>query len=109
MNTPKTYVKKPVEIQAMRLIGSNAATHAVYHWIEENTLGGFEPLAVLKGDVPPPPSGVSIDPATGDLLIATLEGVMRASYGDWIIRGMQGEFYPCKHDIFTATYEQVTA
>ena len=38
-------------------------------------------------------------------LIHTLEGVMRAEYGDWIIRGVKGELYPCKPDIFEATYE----
>lgn len=38
-------------------------------------------------------------------LIHTLEGVMRAERGDWIIRGVQGELYPCKPDIFAATYE----
>lgn len=41
--------------------------------------------------------------------IGTLEGVMDAAPGDWIIRGVQGEFYPCKPDIFEATYEQVSA
>lgn len=41
------------------------------------------------------------------ILIPTLEGVMEASPGDWIIRGVQGEFYPCKPDIFEATYEPV--
>ena len=38
-------------------------------------------------------------------LIPTLEGHMRAEVGDWIIKGVQGEFYPCKPDIFEATYE----
>jgi hypothetical protein len=37
--------------------------------------------------------------------IETLEGVMTASKGDWIIRGVKGEFYPCKPDVFAATYE----
>jgi len=37
--------------------------------------------------------------------IPTLEGVMRAEVGDWIIRGVKGELYPCKPDIFAATYE----
>ncbi len=37
--------------------------------------------------------------------VVTLEGGMTASVGDWIIRGVQGEFYPCKPDIFAATYE----
>lgn len=39
--------------------------------------------------------------------ISTLEGVMLAEPDDWIIRGVQGELYPCKPDIFAATYEQV--
>lgn len=41
------------------------------------------------------------------ILISTLEGVMRADRGDWIIRGVAGEFYPCKPEIFAATYEAV--
>ena len=43
----------------------------------------------------------------GVLVIPTLEGNHTASAGDWIIRGINGEFYPCKPDIFTATYEPV--
>lgn len=39
------------------------------------------------------------------LKIQTLEGVMSAQIGDWIIKGVKGEFYPCKPDIFEATYE----
>lgn len=39
------------------------------------------------------------------LEIETLEGVMEANVGDWIIKGIKGEFYPCKPDIFEATYE----
>ncbi len=42
---------------------------------------------------------------TADLIIETLEGDMRARVGDYIIRGVQGEVYPCKPDIFAATYE----
>lgn len=42
---------------------------------------------------------------TGSIEIITLEGTMRADVGDWIIRGVQGELYPCKPDIFDATYE----
>jgi hypothetical protein len=40
--------------------------------------------------------------------INTLEGVMRGEYGDYIIKGVQGEIYPCKPDIFEMTYERVT-
>ena len=41
------------------------------------------------------------------LFIKTPEGVMEASLGDWIIRGIEGEVYPCKPDIFTATYDPI--
>ncbi len=44
-------------------------------------------------------------PEDGTMLIETLEGVMCAQPGDWIIRGVKGELYPCKPDIFAATYE----
>lgn len=43
----------------------------------------------------------------GEITIPTLEGNMKASDGDWIIRGVNGEFYPCKPDIFEKTYEPV--
>lgn len=41
------------------------------------------------------------------LQIKTLEGSMKASWGDWIIKGVHDEFYPCKPDIFKETYEKV--
>lgn len=44
-------------------------------------------------------------PEDGTMLIRTLEGEMCAQPGDWIIRGVKGELYPCKPDIFFATYE----
>ena len=59
----------------------------------------------------PPDGDRGCDPEPHDQepwLIDTLEGVMRADAGDWIIKGVQGEFYPCKPDIFAATYEAVT-
>jgi hypothetical protein len=90
--------KKPVVIEAMQHTAE--AGLAVYEWVQDNTQGSFDPHAEEI-----PMSGVSIDPATGFLLIATLEGVMQAKPGDWIIKGVQGEFYPCKPDIFEATYE----
>lgn len=102
MNAPQRFRKMPVVIEAMQFAGTNGETHGVYQWIEKNTQGSFNPLAEET-----PASGVGIDPATGFMLIATLEGVMQAKPGDWIIRGVQGEFYPCKPEIFTATYEAV--
>lgn len=100
--------KKPVTIEARQLTGSTAEYHSVYLWIEKNTLGSFEPLDVIEGRKPYPASGVSIDPRDGRLIISTLEGLHWAGPGDWIIRGVQGEFYPIKPDIFEATYEQVS-
>ena len=96
--------KRPVIINAMQIPtdGDPSGAIAVYQWIESNTQGSFDPYADML-----PGSGVSIDPGTGFMLIATLEGVMQAKPGDWIIQGVQGEFYPCKPDIFAATYERV--
>lgn len=58
----------------------------------------------------PPLARIVGDDRTPDehyLAIQTLEGTMRANPGDWIIKGVKGEFYPCKPDIFEATYEAV--
>ena len=49
--------------------------------------------------------GHGIDPTDGQFKITTLEGVHTASVGDWIIRGVKGEFYPCKPDIIKSTDE----
>jgi hypothetical protein len=48
-----------------------------------------------------------IDPADGKFNIKTLEGVMVADIGDFIIKGVKGEFYPCKPDIFAMTYDKL--
>lgn len=102
-----TWRKRPVTIEAAQLTGDTAHDLAIHQWIADNTLGPFEPLDVLEGRVPAPASGVAIDPSSGDLLISTLEGVMRARPGWWVIRGVEGEFYPCEPGIFAATYEKV--
>ena len=44
--------------------------------------------------------------STNDIVIDTLEGAMKARVHDWIIKGVQGEFYPCKPEIFEETYEE---
>ena len=51
--------------------------------------------------------GLSKENNLEELIISTLEGDMKASYGDYIIKGVKGEFYPCKPDIFKETYEEV--
>ncbi|MDD5112366.1 MAG: hypothetical protein PHG85_07470 [Candidatus Altiarchaeota archaeon] len=51
--------------------------------------------------------GYGIDPTDGHFKITTLDGVMVANIGDWILKGVKGEFYPCKPDIFEQCFEQV--
>ncbi|WP_164683492.1 hypothetical protein [Streptococcus hyointestinalis] len=77
------YKKKPVEIEAIRFTGSNY--EEIREFIGKNTLC----------------SDLSI-------VIPTLEGDMVAQKGDYIIKGVQGEFYPCKPDIFEETYEIIS-
>ena len=103
------YRKKPIIIEARQFPtdATPAEAHAIYQWVEKNTLGSFEPLAIIEGREPWPESGVTIDPRDGRMVIATLEGGHWVTPGDFIIRGVQGEFYPCKSDIFEATYERV--
>lgn len=85
------YRKKPVEIEAVQFTGDNGDEVVAF---TEGT-GRLE-SAACYGDGPP-----------YLVMIDTLEGRMAAGRDDWIIRGMQGEFYPCKPDIFDATYEAV--
>jgi hypothetical protein len=115
------YRKKPVVVEARQFWGGGAGpeggmtrdstshTHAIYQWIERNTLGAFELLDVIEGRKPWPASGVTIDPRDGRMVISTLEGGHWVSLGDWIIRGVQGEFYLCKPTTFAATYERVSS
>jgi hypothetical protein len=101
--------KKPVEIEARQFRRDLTAEDAmgIYSWIERNTIGSFEPMDVIEGRKPYPASGVSIDPRDGRMIISTLEGLHWVDLDDWVIRGVAGEFYPCKPDIFEKTYEPV--
>lgn len=63
----------------------------------------IEAVQFRAGD--PWPEGVTVD-ASGDPVIETLEGPLHVSDRDWIITGVKGEKYPCKPDIFTATYDR---
>lgn len=92
MNTPTKYRKKPVVIEAMQVLYDLRNHVEIRRWAESTTPEGEE--------IP-----VSITAFDSQIVIHTLEGDMRATIGDWIIRGVQGEFYPCKPDIFAATYE----
>ena len=111
MTTAQRYRKKPVEIEAVQFREdlSPAEAHEIYRWIEANTLGSFDvnELWIDPENFSWPASGVSIDARDGRMVIATLEGGHWVTLGDWVIRGVQGEFYPCKPDIFEATYDRV--
>lgn len=112
MTDPTKYRKKPVVVEARQFpIHGNDAQHAIaiHQWVEENTLGIFDCTPIIDGEEGAhwPESGVSIDPRDGRMVIATLEGGHWVNPGDYVIRGVQGEFYPCKPDIFEATYEPV--
>lgn len=82
--------KKPVVIEAQQLTGDSLFD--LMRWINSNDGKTKE---------------WGWDDDDRYLIISTLEGNMKAQAGDWIIRGVQGEFYPCKSDIFEATYEKV--
>lgn len=87
--------KKPVVIQAERV---PVTKHG-----DKRDLNAWGELAIWLGEEK---SWMIVDTPTGlGIEIKTLEGKMLAMPGDWIIRGIQGELYPCKPDIFEATYE----
>lgn len=82
----KLFRKKPVVIEALQYVGNNKA----------------EVMAFMSANE------FVEDFMSDDIQIKTLEGTMNATLDDWIIKGVKGEFYPCKPDIFEATYEPVT-
>lgn len=84
------YRKKPIVIEAVEWLG---------------TMPSFDELAELVHENLPTDRRVQW--GKDGLSITTLEGVMRAEVGDFIIRGVKGELYPCKLDIFKETYEKV--
>lgn len=82
------YRKKPVEIEARQInMQDYDEACSTLSWCSGEAVGeGYEPHVMA---------------------IPTLEGTMYADDGDFVIKGVQGEFYPCKPDIFEATYEAV--
>ena len=84
MTTPKQYRKKPVTIEAVRFTEHNG--HEIKEWAEKYG------TRIVIGDY--------------GLYAVSLEGTMKAEFGDWVIKGINGEFSRCKADIFAATYEE---
>ncbi|BEO91139.1 hypothetical protein FNSP4_09460 [Fusobacterium nucleatum] len=94
----KKYIKKPIEIEAIQL--KEDSIIEVFDFLDRanyketksaEELEDFSQMILKQGYIE----------------IETLEGMMKASFGDYIIKGIKGEFYPCKPDIFKATYEEV--
>ncbi len=85
--------KKPVVIEAIQYTGNNGLE--LHKW----TKG-----VVIQSPVLEPTES---NPTGSYVQVITLEGIMTGVVGDWIIQGVSGEFYPCKPDIFEATYEPV--
>lgn len=88
---PNKYRKKPVVIEALQFTGDNIQALFDFMLIEPTEKQKNQDLT--KAD---------------SVTIHTLEGDMLARPGDWIIKGVKGEYYPCKPDIFHQTYEQVS-
>lgn len=84
------YRKKHVVVEAVKFTGENRREVLSFAMpqLSEEALHGAEVMRL-------------------PVVIETLEGVMKVSPGDWVIRGIKGEFYPCKPDIFEQTYEPV--
>ena len=89
--TPQRFTKRPVTIEAIQY-DEHDPTPAI-EWIRDNDGSAWLETRIATASRP------------AVIAIETLEGTMNAQPGDWIIRGVQGEFYPCKPDIFEATYE----
>lgn len=91
--------KKPVVIDAFEWTGELGANNKLLKWLTTDCgLQTARATYIFKV--------VFLDDRE-ELIVLTLEGEMQANRGDWIIRGVKGEFYPCKPDIFEATYELV--
>lgn len=88
--------KKPVEIEAFQMTVARRLSNDEWPaWLHRAwNSGNVFPQDWPKSD------------GTDQLVINTMEGQMVVSFGDWIIRGIHGELYPCKPDIFEKTYER---
>ena len=93
--------KKPVVIEAFQMTEARRMDNIEWpNWLNvawNKTEGENGALFRKDADAPMPDT----------LCIQTLEGIHLVTWGDWIIQGVQGELYPCKPDIFAATYEAV--
>lgn len=89
------YRKKPVVIEAEQYLGDFSVME---HWAQ---------AALFNGDILAVPNDNGNVFIANDHYVLTLEGMMKIDYGDYLIKGIKGELYPCKADIFEATYDSV--
>lgn len=92
--------KKPVVVEAMQW-------HGMPNPIGENAAEKVAELEAFDSWIAANQGASKCRYRGSHIVIPTLEGDMEAAPGDWIIRGVKGELYPCKPDIFAATYEAV--
>lgn len=96
--------KKPVEIEAFQITRERRADNREWPaWLDEAWNRDYETPGAVR------PSNYPKSDGNDELEIVTLQGIHRVSWGDWIIRGVKGELYPCKPDIFAATYDPVSS
>jgi hypothetical protein len=93
-----THRKKPVEVEARQWDGTAAGAAPIIDWVLSS--GGTANYDCAS-------DGCRGEDEDHVIFIQTLEGRMATSPGDWVIRGVEGEFYPCKDSVFQATYDKV--
>jgi hypothetical protein len=104
----KIYVKKPVEIEAVQFDGSRESAFEIKRFTKDCRIMTGADVRLSCGLLTAPiDENIDICRWDGRLIIPTLEGVHVANIGDYIIKGIKGEFYPCKPDIFAQTYDEV--
>ena len=100
------YRKKPVVIEAFQMTKERRLDNSEWpNWLHE----AWQKGVADDGSLFCSPDGCVVGDECTPLFIKTLEGILAIDWGDWIIQGVQGELYPCKPDIFEATYEPAEA
>ena len=102
----RRFRKRPVEIEAMQWDGTAESATPIIDWML--SLGGTARFHEAHDEIHNTLHDGTVQGCPAEaahIAIDTLEGTMRGSVDDWIIRGVNGEFYPCKPDIFAQTYE----
>lgn len=94
------YTKKPITIEAFQMTRERRADNKDWpEWLNEAWNKSHQTIGSIF------PKNYPLSDGTDELKVMTMEGPLTIAFGDWIIRGIQGELYPCKPDIFAATYE----